>query len=89
MKYRNKFVTLDNLILPLRMRKTEEEIEKMRQAITVTKIALDVIQKNINTYSFEREIEGDIASIYRSHGCTEAYPTIVASGSNACMLHYT
>ena len=38
---------------------------------------------------YEYEIESEIARIFRSHHLTEAYPTIVASGPNTCVLHYT
>ena len=38
---------------------------------------------------YEYEVEALVARIYRSHHLTEAYPTIVASGPNACTLHYT
>lgn len=89
LKHKEKFISLEDRILSLRMKKTEEEIEKMRHAIAVTKIALEFVQQNIETYIYEREIEADIAQIYRKNGCTEAYPTIVASGPNACTLHYT
>lgn len=38
---------------------------------------------------YEYEIEAEVARVFRSHHATEAYPTIVASGLNACTLHYT
>lgn len=38
---------------------------------------------------YEYEIEAEIARVYRSHHMTEAYPSIVASGPSACILHYT
>jgi Xaa-Pro aminopeptidase len=37
---------------------------------------------------YEYEIEAEIAQIFRSHHMTEAYPSIVASGPNGCVLHY-
>jgi Xaa-Pro aminopeptidase len=88
-KFKDKFRPLEPELLPLRMHKTEEEIEKMKRAIEITKIALDEVRNNMDFYQYERDIEADIARIYRKHGRTEAYPTIVASGPNACILHYT
>ncbi len=38
---------------------------------------------------YEYEIEAEIARIFRKYHLTEAYPTIVASGQNTCVLHYT
>lgn len=38
---------------------------------------------------YEYEIEAEFAYFFRKNNVTEAYPTIVASGPNACTLHYT
>lgn len=38
---------------------------------------------------YEYEIEAEVARIFRSHHLTEAYPSIVASGPNSCVLHYS
>ncbi len=38
---------------------------------------------------YEYEIEALIAHGFRRHHGTEAFPTIVASGPNSCILHYT
>ncbi len=38
---------------------------------------------------YEYEIEAMIAYQFRLHRGIEAFPSIVASGSNACILHYT
>lgn len=71
------------------MIKTPDEIERIREAICVTKIAHDLVGDAIRPGMYEYEIESLIASVFRSHHLTEAYPTIVASGPNACTLHYT
>lgn len=38
---------------------------------------------------YEYEIEAMIAYQFRLHHGVEAFPSIVASGPNACTLHYT
>jgi Xaa-Pro aminopeptidase len=38
---------------------------------------------------YEYEIEALVAYGFRRYHGTEAFPTIVASGPNACILHYT
>ncbi len=38
---------------------------------------------------YEYEIEAMIAYGFRRYHGTEAFPTIVASGVNSCILHYT
>lgn len=70
------------------MIKIPEEVEHIREAIRVTKIAHDLVRDSIRPGMYEYEIEAMIASVFRSHYLTEAYPTIVASGPNACTLHY-
>lgn len=68
--------------------KSEEEIEKMKRAITVTQEAFWYIEKILKPWMYEYEIEAEIARIFRAYHMTEAYPTIVASGINSCTLHY-
>ncbi len=86
-KYREKFTTLD--LSELRLIKLPEEIEKIRKAISITHEAHRVIRDFIRPWVYEYEIEAEIARVFRAHHATEAYPTIVASGVNACTLHYT
>lgn len=81
-------LSLDPLLKSLRMTKIPEEVEYIREAIRVTKIAHDLVRDSIRPGMYEYEIEAIIASVFRSHHLTEAYPTIVASGPNACTLHY-
>ena len=38
---------------------------------------------------YEYEIEAMVAYQFKLHQGVEAFPTIVASGENACTLHYT
>jgi Xaa-Pro aminopeptidase len=73
----------------LRIIKNPSEIKKIKTAIEITQKAFDHIAWFIKTEMYEYEIEAEIARIFRSHHMTEAYPTIVASGPNACILHYT
>lgn len=70
------------------MKKSEEEIRKIRTAIDITHTAYDFIRANIKPYLYEYEIEAYIAGVFRAHHALEAYPTIVASGLNSCTLHY-
>jgi len=47
------------------------------------------VEQIIKPGMYEYEIEAEFARIFRRYHLTEAYPTIVASGPNACTLHYT
>lgn len=76
------------MIYSLRLIKTPDEIEKIRKAIRVSHEAFAHIEKIIKVGMYEYEIEAEMARIFRSHHLTEAYPSIVASGPNTCILHY-
>jgi Xaa-Pro aminopeptidase len=77
------------LLTRMRLSKTPDEIVKIRQAITITNRAFERVKKEIQAGMYEYEIEAIFAHEFRKHHVTEAYPTIVASGSSACTLHYT
>jgi Xaa-Pro aminopeptidase len=72
-----------------RLIKTPDEIEKIKCAIRISHTAFAHVEKIIQPGMFEYEIEAEFARIFRCHHLSEAYPTIVASWSNACILHYT
>jgi Xaa-Pro aminopeptidase len=61
----------------------------MQKAMHTTKIAFDHIASILQPGMHEYEIEAEIARIFRKNHMTEAYPSIVASGPNSCILHYT
>lgn len=82
-------VSLRDTLEPLRMIKSPEEIECMKKAISVTEKAQKLLIQSIQPGMYEYEIEAMVAGVFRAHHMTEAYPTIVASGPNACTLHYT
>jgi Xaa-Pro aminopeptidase len=73
----------------LRIIKNPSEIEKIKIANRVTKKAFNHIASIIKSGMYEYEVEAEIVRIFRSHHMTEAYPTIVASWPNSCILHYT
>lgn len=81
--------TYTKSIHSLRMIKDPEEIEAITYAARVTQEAFEYVRTLIKPGMYEYEIEAEFARIFRRHHLTEAYPTIVASGPNACILHYT
>ncbi|MBC7498481.1 aminopeptidase P N-terminal domain-containing protein [Candidatus Gracilibacteria bacterium] len=78
-----------DIIHSLRLIKTPDEIEKIRQAISISQEAFSHIESILQPGMYEYEIEAEVARIFRSHHLTEAYPSIVASGPNSCVLHYS
>ncbi|MBE9221345.1 aminopeptidase P N-terminal domain-containing protein [Cyanobacterium stanieri LEGE 03274] len=79
-----------NYILhPLRMVKSATEIEMLRKAASISAKAHIKAQEFATPGRYEYEVQGEIEYIFKSLGCEgPAYPSIVASGANACVLHY-
>ena len=83
------------LIACLRIIKSDWEIEQMKMASQInTKAHLFGYQNMLKKYKlgqkyYEFEFEADLYYFYKKNGLTWSYPAIVASGQNACVLHYT
>ncbi len=77
------------LIGELRVLKAADDIEAMRKACVVTARAHVDVMKAAKPGLTERQLLGVfLGSIYRQNADREGYGSIVASGSNACTLHY-
>jgi Xaa-Pro aminopeptidase len=77
------------IINKLRGIKQEEEIIQVKKAIEITKKGFERAAKFIKAGKFEFEIEAEIShefTINRSR--SHAFNPIMASGKNACVLHY-
>ena len=74
------------ILWKLRAVKDEREIEVIRQAVKITSKAL--LSLEIKEGMWEWEIDAQLLSFYRRFGGWEAFPSIVASGPNATVLHY-
>ena len=73
-----------------RVIKSPHEISLIRRAVHLSSFAHCSILHNITSMKSEAEIHGLFTDICISHGAKrQAYTPIVASGSNAAILHYT
>jgi Xaa-Pro aminopeptidase len=73
----------------LRQVKEKEEIEQIEEAITVTRKAFYELTNVLEPGLHEYEIEAAIAGEFLRNGVRHhAFQPIVASGKNACILHY-
>lgn len=78
------------LLHPLRLIKSEAELEQMRQAIDITVEAHNLARDLARPGRYEYEIQAEMERLFRLRGgMGPAYPSIVATGANACILHYT
>lgn len=77
------------MLIQNRIIKSDSDIAKIRNSIKITEETYQYILENAQVGMYEYEIEAMIAYQFRLHQGIEAFPSIVASGPNACTLHYT
>jgi Xaa-Pro aminopeptidase len=83
------FERLFPLIANLRQIKEPLEIEAIKKACKITADGFLRILKYIKPGIFEFQIEAEITHEFIMNGASgHAYPPIIASGENACILHY-
>ena len=85
-----EFVALDHLLHELRLYKSKGEIKAMRQAAGISmeahRRAMALAAPGVREY----EVEATLIHAFMAGGArSPAYPSIVGSGANACVLHYT
>jgi Xaa-Pro aminopeptidase len=85
-----EFVALEHLLHEQRLFKTGEEIAVMRAAAAISVQAHRRAMRACRPGRYEYEIEAELLHEFTSRGSrSPAYPSIVAGGANACVLHYT
>ena len=73
----------------MRLRKDPLEQEALRRAARLSVAGHQALVRELRGGSGEWELEAEIDAVFRRGGaCGPAYPTIIASGANACVLHY-
>lgn len=73
----------------IRSRKTAEEVAQMKRAIAITGKAFERVCGFVKPGVKEYEIEAEITHEFVRNGSRgHAYTPIIASGYNACVLHY-
>ena len=74
----------------MRLIKSDFEISRMREATQISAEAHELVRRSISSKKNERQIQGIIEGFFLDKGARgPAYNSIVASGDNACILHYT
>ncbi len=77
------------LITKLRLKKDEKEVEVIQNACKITNDAFHRVLKFMRPGVMEYEIEAEITHEFLRQGASgHAYSPIIASGRNACILHY-
>ena len=74
----------------MRLRKDDFEIERMRLASQISAEAHELVREFARPGMNERDLQAQIEKYFLEKGTRgPAYGSIVASGDNACVLHYT
>ncbi len=71
-----------------RVFKDDWEIAQLRQAVDVTVKAHQYVLQAVRPGLTEYEIQAEIEYIFRRNGMGTAFPPIVGSGPNSCLLHH-
>ncbi len=78
------------LVHEMRLHKEPVELDCMRRAIAISAEAHSAAMREARSGRWEYELEALIDYVFRRNGAAgPAYPSIVASGANATILHYT
>ncbi len=84
----NSVEDISRTIHELRVFKQKSEFTNLQQAANVSARAHVQAMAACKPGMMEYEIQAKLECCFRENGCSTAYPSIVASGENACVLHY-
>jgi Xaa-Pro aminopeptidase len=84
-----ELVSLEHLVHEMRLIKSDAEIELMRFAADISGNAHIRAMQQCKVGRYEYQIEAELIHEFMENGLRHvAYPSIVAGGKNACVLHY-
>lgn len=84
-----KTIDLHAVLNEMRLIKDDTEIAAMQRAASISAVAHQRAMKITRPGMFEYELEAELLHEFRRQGAqAPAYNSIVASGANACVLHY-
>jgi len=85
-----ELVSLEHILHEMRLFKSTAELKLMRRAAEVSAAAHASAMQKCKPGLYEYQIEAELLYHFAQNGLRAvAYPSIVAAGKNACVLHYT
>lgn len=84
-----EIVDISSIIAQMRRSKDMHEIEEMYKAVEITCLAQEAAAKAIADGVNEAEVQASLEYIITGSQAAIAFPSIVATGKNATVLHYT
>jgi Xaa-Pro aminopeptidase len=74
----------------MRLVKDEHEIARLRRACEISALALAEAARSMEPGMAEFEVDAVVRYVFRREGAERAgYPSIIGSGPNSCVLHYS
>ena len=84
-----QFVSLNNILHDMRLYKSRHEISVLRKAAAISANAHIRAMRSCRPGKTEYQIEAELIHEFMRQGAySAAYPSIVGSGANSCVLHY-
>jgi Xaa-Pro aminopeptidase len=80
---------LESLLHEMRVIKDEWEIAQLKKAIEVTALSLRRAMSTVKPGQREYDVQAEIEYVFMKNGLSAGFPSIVGSGPNASILHYT
>ena len=86
----HEFSALDHLLHDIRLIKSPAEVALMQRACDISADAHTRAMQMVKPGMYEYELEAELMRTFMAAGSRwPAYPSIVGTGENACILHYT
>jgi len=84
----SELLALSEPLHEMRLFKSKVEVEKMQAAADISAQAHIRAMRFCQPGKKEYQLQAELEYVFNQNGCTTAYPTIVGSGENSCILHY-
>lgn len=81
-------VDISEYVAILRRKKDMREIEHLYKAVEITVLAQGAAAQSITDGITEAEVQASLEYMFTGSGAIPAFPSIVATGKNATILHY-
>jgi len=79
-----------DILHEMRLVKSDADLQLLRRAVEISCEGHVAAAKSIKPGVFEYQVEAELGYVFRRHGSPRnGYPSIVAAGANATVLHYT
>lgn len=85
---RHPIVDISSIVADMRRTKDTQEIEYIYKAIEITALAQEAAARAIAAGANESEVQASLEYVMTASQANIAFPSIVASGKNATILHY-